>query len=52
MATAHKRYNIDYLKGNVKLKNKICPRCGAIMAGHVTPVKRFACGKCSYTEFL
>jgi small subunit ribosomal protein S27Ae len=52
MATAHKRYDVDHLKGSAKLKNKVCPRCGSIMARHEIPVKRFACGKCSYTEFL
>lgn len=51
MATAHRRYDIDRSKG-IKLKNRICPRCGVMMAKHEIPIKRFACGKCGYTEFL
>ena len=52
MPTAHKRYEIDYSRKIFKFKNKLCPRCGVVMALHETPKKRFACGKCGYTEFL
>lgn len=52
MATAYRRYDVDRSKGNIKLKSKMCPRCGAMMAKHEIPAKRFACGKCGYTEFL
>ncbi len=33
-----------------KLKNKVCPKCGAghFMGEHKN---RIACGKCGYTEF-
>ncbi len=43
---AHKYYKIE---GNklVRLKRK-CTRCGSFMADHGD---RYACGKCSYTEF-
>ncbi|MFP3233273.1 MAG: 30S ribosomal protein S27ae [Sulfolobaceae archaeon] len=39
-------------KDKIKLKNKKCPRCGSIMAHHMKPVERWACGKCGYTEFI
>jgi small subunit ribosomal protein S27Ae len=38
--------------GKIKLKNKKCPRCGSIMAHHLKPIERWACGKCGYTEFI
>ncbi len=43
-------YEID--NGKVKLKNKKCPRCGSVMAHHLKPKERWACGKCGYTEFV
>jgi len=52
VASAHKRYEFDYEKGTIKLKNKKCPRCGSIMAHHLKPVERWHCGKCGYTEFV
>jgi len=52
MARAHKRYEFDYEKGEIKLKNKVCPKCGAIMAHHKQPVERWHCGRCGYTIFL
>ena len=52
MAHVHKLYEYDYKTGTIRLKNKKCPRCGSIMAHHKKPVERWACGKCSYTEFL
>jgi len=33
-------------------KNKKCPRCGAFMAHHREPIERWACGACSYTEYI
>lgn len=51
-ARLSKLYEYDYAKGLIKLKNKKCPRCGAIMASHSNPVKRWTCGGCSYTEFI
>lgn len=36
----------------VKLKNKKCPRCGSVMAHHMKPRERWACGKCGMTEYL
>jgi len=33
-------------------KLKKCPRCGGFMAHHTTPVPRWACGGCSYTEYI
>lgn len=44
-------YEYDYDQGKIRLKNKKCPRCGNIMAFHQAPVKRWACGSCSYTEY-
>ena len=45
------RYEVDFDKWTIKLKNKKCPRCGSIMAHHLKPVERWHCGKCGYTEF-
>lgn len=41
-------YEIDYEKGVIKLKNKLCPRCGKVMANHKD---RWSCGYCHYTIF-
>ncbi|WP_338600892.1 30S ribosomal protein S27ae [Sulfolobus tengchongensis] len=38
--------------GKIKLKNKKCSKCGSIMAHHMKPYERWACGKCGYTEFI
>jgi small subunit ribosomal protein S27Ae len=45
-------YDYSYEKGSIALKNKKCPRCGAIMAHHKGQVPRLTCGSCSYTDFL
>ena len=45
-------YEYDYEKGYIRLKNKLCPRCGSVMAHHKYPVPRWHCGKCGYTEFI
>jgi small subunit ribosomal protein S27Ae len=45
-------YEYSYEKRSITLKNKKCPRCGAIMAHHKAPVPRLTCGSCSYTDFL
>jgi len=45
-------YESDYKTGKVTLKNKKCPRCGAVMAHHAKPVARWACGACGYTEYV
>jgi len=52
MAYVNKLYEYDYSKGIIRLKNRRCPRCGSIMAFHNSPVPRWHCGKCSYTEFI
>ncbi len=44
-------YEYDYNTGTIRLKNRICPRCGSVMAYHRWPVPRWHCGKCSYTIF-
>lgn len=44
-------YEYDYDAGKIRLKNRKCPRCGSIMAHHKTPVERWHCGKCGYTDF-
>ncbi len=31
---------------------KKCPRCGVFMAHHQENNARWACGKCSYTEYI
>ena len=48
MATRHKLYEYDYEKGTIKLKNRLCPRCGKVMARHSD---RWACGSCQFTIF-
>jgi len=45
-------YAVDYAQGTVKAKNKKCSRCGRIMAKHMKPSARWACGYCGYTEFI
>jgi len=45
-------YDLDTQKGSIKLKNRKCPRCGAIMAYHKSPVERWTCGSCSFTDFI
>jgi len=45
-------YDYDYEKNIIKLKNKKCPRCGNIMALHKSPIQRWTCGSCSYTEYV
>jgi len=45
-------YEVDAQKGNAKLKNRKCPRCGNIMAYHKVPVERWTCGSCSFTDFV
>ncbi|RLF13748.1 MAG: 30S ribosomal protein S27ae [Thermoprotei archaeon] len=48
MAERHKLYEYDYSTGTIKLKNKLCPRCGKVMAKHSD---RWACGACGLTIF-
>ncbi|MEM4245881.1 MAG: 30S ribosomal protein S27ae [Candidatus Bathyarchaeia archaeon] len=45
-------YEINPQNGEIRLKNKKCPRCGSIMARHQAPVSRWTCGSCNYTEFV
>lgn len=45
-------YEYDYMTKKIKLKNKLCPRCGSIMAFHSIDRPRWHCGKCSYTLFV
>ena len=33
-------------------KLRKCPRCGGFMAHHKEPIARWACGGCSYTEYI
>ena len=45
-------YEVDSVKGTIKLKNRKCPRCGNIMAYHKSPVERWTCGSCAFTDFV
>jgi small subunit ribosomal protein S27Ae len=45
-------YELDSEKGTIKLKNRKCSRCGNIMAYHKTPLERWTCGSCSFTDFV
>jgi small subunit ribosomal protein S27Ae len=51
-ARASKLYELDAAKGQIKLKNKKCPRCGNFMARHKNPVDRWTCGSCSFTDYV
>jgi small subunit ribosomal protein S27Ae len=51
-ARAAKLYELDAAKGQIKLKNKKCPRCGNFMARHKNPVDRWTCGSCSFTDYV
>ncbi len=52
MAERYKLYEIDYDAGRIKLKNKVCPKCGRVMAFHKSPVPRWHCGYCGYVEYV
>jgi small subunit ribosomal protein S27Ae len=51
-ARAAKLYDLDAAKGQIKLKNKKCPRCGSFMAHHKNPMDRWTCGSCSFTDYV
>lgn len=51
-ARLSKVYELDPEKGTLKLRSRKCPRCGNIMAYHKSPVKRYTCGSCSYTDYV
>ena len=39
--------------GRIRLKNRICPRCGSIMGYYKDAGgERWYCGKCHYTDFI
>ncbi|MEM2921072.1 MAG: 30S ribosomal protein S27ae [Candidatus Bathyarchaeia archaeon] len=38
--------------GKITRRLKKCPRCGAFMAFHKSGQQRWACGSCSYTQFM
>jgi len=46
-----KLYEVDYKTMRITFKGKKCPRCGKFMAHHLTPVSRWACGGCGYTDY-
>jgi small subunit ribosomal protein S27Ae len=52
VAERHKLYEYDYSTGKIRLKNKICPKCGRVMAFHKQPVPRWHCGFCNYVEYV
>lgn len=45
-------YEVDPQRGVAKLKNRVCPKCGRVMALHRHPVQRWHCGYCSYVEIV
>ena len=51
-ARAANLYEFDAAKGQIKLKNKKCPRCANFMAHHKNPVDRWTCGSCSFTDYV
>lgn len=44
-------YELDPQRGVFRFKNKLCPKCGSVMAFHRESVPRWHCGKCGYTQF-
>jgi len=48
VATRYRLYEFDYGEGTIKLKNRLCPRCGKVMARHSD---RWTCGGCAFTIF-
>jgi len=52
VAERHKLYEYDYSTGKIRLKNKVCPKCGRVMAFHKHPVPRWHCGYCGYVEYV
>lgn len=42
----------DIKEGKISRRLKKCPRCASFMASHKGPQQRWACGNCSYTEFV
>jgi len=52
MSKSSTLYEVDYNQGTIKPKNKKCSRCGRMMAKHMKPSPRWACGYCGYTEFI
>ena len=51
-ARTSKLYEFDPAKGQAKLRNKKCPRCGNFMAHHMKPIDRWTCGSCSFTDYV
>ncbi len=45
-------YEYDYRTRVIKPKNRMCPRCGSMMAFHKVGKPRWHCGKCDYTIFV
>lgn len=45
-------YEYDYGTKKIRLKNRLCPRCGLVMAFHRVGRPRWQCGKCNYTLFI
>ncbi len=45
-------YEIDPRTGRIRLKNRVCPKCGRVMASHREPVPRWHCGYCGYVEIV
>lgn len=50
-ARARMVFDVDVEKRTIKLSNRKCARCGAIMGHHKAPVERWTCGSCSYTDY-
>ncbi|MGC9147835.1 MAG: 30S ribosomal protein S27ae [Sulfolobales archaeon] len=48
------RSSLYIIEGNrIRLKNRICPRCGAVMGYYKDGGgERWYCGRCHYTDFI
>ncbi|PUA33477.1 MAG: 30S ribosomal protein S27ae [Zestosphaera tikiterensis] len=51
MAERHKLYEIDPTTRAIKLKNRLCPKCGRVMGYYKHPQPRWYCGYCHHVEY-
>lgn len=52
MAERHKLYEVDPGTGRIKLKRRICPKCGRVMGYYAEPSPRWYCGYCHHVEYV
>lgn len=52
MVERHKLYEIDLKSGKIRLKNRVCPKCGRVMGYYSSPTPRWYCGYCHHVEYV